>query len=217
MLQGASPALLGAHIPVAVVLGLVHFVTSTGAPGVVPDDGGGDRTWLGSWVVQIDPAAMSQAQLATLAAAHGLDVVGAVGGQRNPTVVLHRRCRDDRGHCRQRREPDTIRRLAAHPGVHEVTQEHEVGRTRRAALPAAAAPPAQRARRYPWGPAVPSDPLFPQQWFIDNTQQRGHDAEVLGTSLSGSIPTILTSLSWICAGIYTCRHTCGALPSPVCA
>ena len=34
-----------------------------------------------------------------------------------------------------------------------------------------------------------------------------------GTALSGSISTILTILSWICAGIYMC----GALPSPVCA
>ena len=34
-----------------------------------------------------------------------------------------------------------------------------------------------------------------------------------GTSLSGSISTILTILSWICAGIYMCA----ALPSPVCA
>ena len=34
-----------------------------------------------------------------------------------------------------------------------------------------------------------------------------------GTSLSGSLSTILTVLSWICAGIYMC----GALPSPVCA
>ena len=34
-----------------------------------------------------------------------------------------------------------------------------------------------------------------------------------GTSLSGSISTILTVLSWICAGVYMC----GALPSPVCA
>ena len=34
-----------------------------------------------------------------------------------------------------------------------------------------------------------------------------------GTSLSGLVSTILTSLSWICAGIYMC----GALPSPVCA
>ena len=33
------------------------------------------------------------------------------------------------------------------------------------------------------------------------------------TSLSGSISTILTVLSWICVGI----HMCGALPSPVCA
>ena len=38
-------------------------------------------------------------------------------------------------------------------------------------------------------------------------------AERWCTSLSGSISTILTVLSWICAGI----HTCGALPSPVCA
>ena len=36
---------------------------------------------------------------------------------------------------------------------------------------------------------------------------------VAGTSLSGSISTILTVSSWICAGIYMC----GALPSPVCA
>ena len=35
----------------------------------------------------------------------------------------------------------------------------------------------------------------------------------LGTALSGSISTILTIWSWICAGIYMC----GALPSPVCA
>ena len=34
-----------------------------------------------------------------------------------------------------------------------------------------------------------------------------------GTSLSGSVSTILTALSWICAGICMC----GALPSPVCA
>ena len=34
-----------------------------------------------------------------------------------------------------------------------------------------------------------------------------------GTSLSGPIPTILTVLSWICAGVYMCR----ARPSPVCA
>ena len=34
----------------------------------------------------------------------------------------------------------------------------------------------------------------------------------IGTSLSGSISTMLTVLSWICAGIYMC----GALPSPVC-
>ena len=34
-----------------------------------------------------------------------------------------------------------------------------------------------------------------------------------GTSLSGPISTILTVLSWICAGIYMC----GARPSPVCA
>ena len=35
----------------------------------------------------------------------------------------------------------------------------------------------------------------------------------VGTSLSGSISTILTVLSWICVGI----HMCKALPSPVCA
>ena len=35
----------------------------------------------------------------------------------------------------------------------------------------------------------------------------------VGTSLSGSISTILTIWSWICAGVYMC----GALPSPVCA
>ena len=35
----------------------------------------------------------------------------------------------------------------------------------------------------------------------------------VGTSLSGSNSTILTILSWICAGIYMC----GARPSPVCA
>ena len=35
----------------------------------------------------------------------------------------------------------------------------------------------------------------------------------IGTSLSGSISTILTILSWISAGIYMC----GALPSPGCA
>ena len=34
-----------------------------------------------------------------------------------------------------------------------------------------------------------------------------------GTSLSGPISTILTVLSWICAGICMC----GALPSHVCA
>ena len=34
--------------------------------------------------------------------------------------------------------------------------------------------------------------------------------DVDGTSLSGPISTILTVLSWICAGIYMC----GALPSP---
>ena len=34
-----------------------------------------------------------------------------------------------------------------------------------------------------------------------------------GTSPFGSILTILTVLSWICAGI----HICGALPCPVCA
>ena len=33
------------------------------------------------------------------------------------------------------------------------------------------------------------------------------------TSLSGPISTILTVLSWVCAGIYMC----GALPCPVCA
>ena len=41
--------------------------------------------------------------------------------------------------------------------------------------------------------------------------KRLEDAE--RTSLSGSISTILTILSWICAGIYMC----GALPSPACA
>ena len=35
----------------------------------------------------------------------------------------------------------------------------------------------------------------------------------LCTALSSSISTVLTVLSWICAGIYMC----GALPSPVCA
>ena len=35
----------------------------------------------------------------------------------------------------------------------------------------------------------------------------------MGTSLSGSISTILTVLSWICVGI----HMCGALPAPFCA
>ena len=34
-----------------------------------------------------------------------------------------------------------------------------------------------------------------------------------GTSLSGPISTVLTILSWICAGICMC----GTLPSPVCA
>ena len=34
-----------------------------------------------------------------------------------------------------------------------------------------------------------------------------------GTSLSGSLSTILTVLCWICAGIYMC----GVLPSPACA
>ena len=34
-----------------------------------------------------------------------------------------------------------------------------------------------------------------------------------GKSLSGSISTVLTSLSWICVGIHSRR----ALPSPVCA
>ena len=39
---------------------------------------------------------------------------------------------------------------------------------------------------------------------------RHHDD---GMAHFGSISTILTALSWICAGI----HMCGALPSPVCA
>ena len=38
-------------------------------------------------------------------------------------------------------------------------------------------------------------------------------ARRFGTSLSGSISTILTILNLICAGIYMC----GALPCPVCA
>ena len=46
--------------------------------------------------------------------------------------------------------------------------------------------------------------------IIDDVEFTGF---VLGTALSGSISTILTALSWICAGIYMC----GALPSPVCA
>ena len=37
--------------------------------------------------------------------------------------------------------------------------------------------------------------------------------QAMCTSLFGSISTILTILSWICAGVYMC----GALPSPVCA
>ena len=37
--------------------------------------------------------------------------------------------------------------------------------------------------------------------------------DLAGTALSGSISTVLTGLSWICAGICMCE----ALPSPVCA
>ena len=40
-----------------------------------------------------------------------------------------------------------------------------------------------------------------------------HDIYDSSTSLSGSISTILTISSWICAGM----DMCGSLPSPVCA
>ena len=41
----------------------------------------------------------------------------------------------------------------------------------------------------------------------------GSDGGASCTALSGSIPTVLTGLSWICVGIHSRR----ALPSPVCA
>ena len=59
----------------------------------------------------------------------------------------------------------------------------------------------------------------PWQWYLDQAaktiagmwqQARWYSQQ--GTSLSGSISTGLTILSWICVGI----HRCGALPSPVC-
>ena len=47
----------------------------------------------------------------------------------------------------------------------------------------------------------------------DTATKHGRFAQAQGTALSGSISTVLTLLSWICAGI----SMCGALPSPVCA
>ena len=43
--------------------------------------------------------------------------------------------------------------------------------------------------------------------------QYGGQYGASGMSLSGSISTILTVLSWLCVSI----HMCGALPCPVCA
>ena len=55
-----------------------------------------------------------------------------------------------------------------------------------------------------------------QGWIEDSVQVRsGVDANGswYGTSLSGSISTVLTALSWICV----CIHSRRALPCPVCA
>ena len=80
----------------------------------------GDRkVWLGSWTVRVDPAAVSRATLDALAERHGLEVIGTVGGL-DDTFFLHRRCRkDERMHCRHRREEDSTLSIAAHPGVLE--------------------------------------------------------------------------------------------------
>ena len=57
---------------------------------------------------------------------------------------------------------------------------------------------------------APSAALSAQEMYRARKFSTTH---VDGTSLSGSLSTTLTVLSWICAGIYMC----GALPSPVCA
>ena len=85
--------------------------------------GDGDKkTWLGSWAVRVDPAAVSRATLDALAERHGLVVIGTVGGL-GDTFFLHRRCReDDNTHCRQRRDEGSTLSIAAHPGVLEGTR-----------------------------------------------------------------------------------------------
>ena len=62
-----------------------------------------------------------------------------------------------------------------------------------------------------WGVNLPAHAVIIKGTQLYNAEKG--DFVDLGTSLSGSISTILTIWSWICAGIYMC----GALPSPVCA
>lgn len=158
------------------------------------------KVWLGSWTVRVDPAAVSRVTLDALAERHGLEVIGTVGGL-DDTFFLHRRCRedeDDRTHCRQRREEDSTLSIAAHPGVLEVSQQHEISRRRHAAIPelpespvsagAAGLPSSTRTRRFDWASGrVPNDPLFDQQWYYDNHKTASHDAEVLEVWRQGVI------------------------------
>ena len=69
------------------------------------------------------------------------------------------------------------------------------------------AAPGQNITTTHWG--WNDSPTMEGYRFVGNTSSD----ELTGTALSGSISTVLTVLSWICAGIYMC----GALPSPVCA
>ena len=57
--------------------------------------------------------------------------------------------------------------------------------------------------------------MHTDEWMVvrECTEPAGGGGGGQCTSLSGSISTVLTVLSWICADIYMC----GALPSPVCA
>lgn len=154
---------------------------------------GDGKVWLGSWTVRVNPVAVSRATLDALAERHGLEVIGTVGGL-DDTFFLHRRCREnERIHCRQRREEDSTLSIAAHPGVLEVSQQHEISRRRHAAIPelpglpeipasavAAGLPPSTRTRRFDWESGrSPNDPLLEQQWYYDNRKSASHDAEIL--------------------------------------
>ena len=101
-----------------------------------------------------------------------------------------------------------------------------------------ASPASSSASSTPFSPASPTslrllswnmDSITPATGIYKNTNKLSALLKLMGgeeggpdiinlqetkrTSLSGSISTIWTVLSWICAGIYMCA----ALPSPVCA